>query len=277
MGSRWCNQDLPNRDLLVKENTASKYLMIGNMINNLLASNLKTIRDTSLDPLVDYLTFANELQSKLDPLPNILNSSQVQAWTNSLNSKIMSTLGSYLEPSLQTPISGALNLKLVKIINQFLIYGLGLGVKAPNVNLWPGDVAGPYTPLLTNVVLSLRAQFDNELISTGYYVPAGASLKVVVQSVSNVWQVQIGYQVYDLSVSNEYARYPCDWTTRVISKNATYTVQTAFGGLLYFKSPKVGYLNVLVSKVVNAPYFSLADQTTAANFSKQLQTAPGVW
>ena len=79
-----------------------------------------------------------------------------------------SSLGTNLAPSKTIPITGALNMKIAQMINQYLVYGLQ-GVKAPNVNLWPGDFEAK-TNLLSNVKLSISAQLQNELISTWYYV-----------------------------------------------------------------------------------------------------------
>ena len=188
----------------------------------------------------------------------------------------MSSLGTNLAPSLTTPITGSLNLKIVQMINQYLLYGLD-GVKAPNVNLWPGDLE-PNTNLLSNVKLNISARFQNELISTGYYVPPGVEFNIEVQSISGSdWYVQIGIDEYSLWNSVQYLRYPINFIRRILTAQSKLTISTAFGGLLYIKTPKTGSLNVIVSNIVKSPYYNYLDQVSINTFNNQLQTSPGPW
>jgi len=186
------------------------------------------------------------------------------------------SLGTNLAPSKSTPITGALQMKIVQMMNQYLIYGLK-GVKAPNVNLWPGDLASG-TTLLSNVKLNITARLQGELTSTGYYVPPGVDLNVNVQSVAGSdWYVQVGLEENGLWFSSEYYRYPVSSVRRVLGAQSKLRISTAFGGLLYFKTPKSGSLNVLVSNVVKAPFYNFADQVSISSFRNQLQSLPGAW
>ena len=188
----------------------------------------------------------------------------------------MSSLGTNLAPSLTTPITGILNQKIVQMINQYLLYGLD-GVKAPNVNVWPGDLA-PNTNLLSNVRLNISARFRNELISTGYYVPPGVEFNIEVQSISGSdWHVQIGIEEYTLWNSVKYLRYPVNFVSRVLVAPSKLAISSAFGGLLYIKTPKSGSLNVIISNIVKSPYYNYADQVSINTFSNQLQNSPGLW
>ena len=169
-------------------------------------------------------------------------------------------------------------MKIVQMINQYLVYGLP-GVKAPNVNLWPGDLETK-TNLLSNVNLDIvSARLQNELISTGYYVPPGVDLHVEVQSMtsSGDWYVQIRLEENSLWSQNEYFRYPVSSVRRVLNAQSKIRISSSFGGLLYFRAPKSGSLKVLVSNVVKSPFYNFADQGSISSFNNQLLSLPGVW
>jgi hypothetical protein len=189
-----------------------------------------------------------------------------------------SSLGTNLAPSKTTPITGALNMKIAQMINQYLVYGLQ-GVKAPNVNLWPGDLEKK-TNLLSNVNLGfVSARLQNELISTGYYVPPGVDLHIVVQSMTSTdnWFVQIRLEENSLWTQNQYYRYPISSVRRVLNAKSKLRISSTFGGLLYFQTPKSGSLKVLVSNVVKSPLYNFADKGSINSFNNQLLTYPGVW
>jgi len=189
-----------------------------------------------------------------------------------------SSLGTNLAPSKTTPITGALNMKIAQMINQYLVYGLR-GVKAPNVNLWPGDLEKK-TNLLSNVSLGfVSARLQNELISTGYYVPPGVDLHIEVQSMTSTddWFVQIRLEENSLWTQNQYYRYPVSSVRRVLNAKSKLRISSTFGGLLYFQTPKSGSLKVLVSNVVKSPLYNFADKGSISSFNNQLLTSPGVW
>lgn len=189
-----------------------------------------------------------------------------------------SSLGTNLAPSKTTPITGALNMKIAQMINQYLVYGLR-GVKAPNVNLWPGDLEKK-TNLLSNVNLGfVSARLQNELISTGYYVPPGVDLHIEVQSMTSTddWFVQIRLEENSLWTQNQYYRYPVSSVRRVLNSKSKLRISSTFGGLLYFQTPKSGSLKVLVSNVVKSPLYNFADKDSISSFNNQLLTSPGVW
>lgn len=189
-----------------------------------------------------------------------------------------SSLGTNLAPSKTTPITGALNMKIAQMINHYLVYGLQ-GVKAPNVNLWPGDLEKK-TNLLSNVNLGfVSARLQNELISTGYYVPPGVDLHIEVQSMTSTddWFVQIRLEENSLWTQNQYYRYPVSSVRRVLNSRSKLRISSTFGGLLYFQTPKSGSLKVLVSNVVKSPLYNFADKGSISSFNNQLLTSPGVW
>ena len=87
-GSRWCNEPLPATFLDVSQNKASEYMTLSNQIKKFLASNLKTLSDKALDPLIADLAFKNEIQTTLNV--QLLNSSQALSTYNTLTSFIVS-------------------------------------------------------------------------------------------------------------------------------------------------------------------------------------------
>ena len=88
LGSRWCNQVLPKTDLVVSQNKAGQYLSLSNQVKNFLSSNLKTLSDKALDPIIDNLKFINELQTTLNL--QLLNSCKALSTYVNLNSFIVS-------------------------------------------------------------------------------------------------------------------------------------------------------------------------------------------
>ena len=65
-GSRWCNEALPATYLNVGQNKASEYMTLSNQIKKFLASNLKTLSDQALDPIIADLAFKNDIQTTLN-------------------------------------------------------------------------------------------------------------------------------------------------------------------------------------------------------------------
>ena len=88
MGSRWCDQELPKTHLDVSQNKASEYLTLSSHIKKFLSSNLKTLSDKALDPIIADLSFKNEIQATLNL--QLLNSTQALSSYNTLNSFIVS-------------------------------------------------------------------------------------------------------------------------------------------------------------------------------------------
>lgn len=88
VGSKWCpNGVLPNRDLVVGENKASQYLSTTDLMKILLASNLKTLSDSALNPILEDFDAINIMQSTLNL--RILSNTQVSDFYKNLNNLIV--------------------------------------------------------------------------------------------------------------------------------------------------------------------------------------------
>ena len=81
-------------------------------------------------------------------------------------------------PCPQNPVSSSLEKMAMLIqLKQFQFGGLEIK-KLPGTEIFPGDF--PQSPKRGSVQLEMTASFNGERHSTGYYVPAGETLKVTV-------------------------------------------------------------------------------------------------
>jgi hypothetical protein len=88
VGSKWCpNGAFPSRDLVVSENKASQYFSTTDLMKNVLASNLKTLSDSALNPILEDFDAINIMQSTLNL--RILGDTQVLNFYNNLNNLIV--------------------------------------------------------------------------------------------------------------------------------------------------------------------------------------------
>lgn len=153
----------------------------------------------------------------------------------------------------------------------------GLRIKAPNIDEFPGDFVSSTkrVPQNTTAILSLKSRFD-EFHSTGYYAPAGSAIKVyVLDGNPTGWEIRIGCHTDDISDTSCYNRWPVVSSSVKLRKSTS--VSTAFGGLVYFESPKgSSSLKVRLESVVEAPFYDLTKPETVQNWSKS-RMAPGLW
>jgi hypothetical protein len=128
MGSKWCNQPLPKTNLDVSQNKASEYLSLASHIRAFLSSNLKTLSDKALDPIIADLSFKNEIQATLNL--QLLNSSQALSTYNTLNSFIVSKL------KKSKHIPKILNKLYSLILNEEIFTRHKFSTKQNNSNNW---------------------------------------------------------------------------------------------------------------------------------------------
>ncbi len=151
--------------------------------------------------------------------------------------------------------------------------------KAPGVDDFPGDFREP-PDLLENVRLNLKCEFDDEMISTGYYVPAGVNLLINVCECENgdlsLWSCQIGAHTDDLSDCGEYKRWPSVMVKRRLNADQL-SVYSPFGGLVYFRCASKSQLRVILNNVVESPMFDLTRRETVDEWTENRVKAPGLW
>jgi hypothetical protein len=146
--------------------------------------------------------------------------------------------------------------------------------KAPGIEDFPGDFSGE-PEILSNVELKLVSRF-NELISTGFYLPAGYTLVVQVLDGNEAdWSVQIGAHTDNLSDCDTFKRWPCITTTKRI-EDGQLVVTSPYGGLIYFKSQQASCLLINLSNVVESPYFDLTKSETVNDWPRR-KNASGLW
>ena len=148
-----------------------------------------------------------------------------------------------------------------------------LRIKAPDIEEFPGDFLEK--PETSTVILSIKSKFD-EFHSTGYYAPAGSSIKVTVLDGNPAgWNLRIGCHSDDLSTVDCLNRWPIVFSCVKLKK--CLSVATAFGGLIYLDSPK-GYstLKIKLESVVEAPYFDLTKPEAVQKWETN-RNSPGLW
>lgn len=145
--------------------------------------------------------------------------------------------------------------------------------KAPGVAHFPGDFE--FEPeLRQNVLVDLECDFE-ERISTGYYLPAGVSVKVkVVKGNPEKWLLRVGAHTDDISDCDKYTRWPS--VSLEIPLDHETELFSPYGGLVYFDSPRAGQLKVSLSNVVEAPLFDLTRPETVRDWNRR-RKAPGLW
>ncbi len=149
----------------------------------------------------------------------------------------------------------------------------GLRIKAANIDEFPGDFETK--PDTTTAILTIKSKFD-EFHSTGFYAPAGGAITVtVLEGNPTGWDLRIGCHTDDLSTMECLNRWPI--VTSCIKLKKVMTVSTAFGGLVYFDSPKGNStLRIKLESVVEAPYFDLTKTATLRSWNVS-RKAPGLW
>jgi hypothetical protein len=151
--------------------------------------------------------------------------------------------------------------------------------KAPGVEDFPGDF-DESPELLENVRLNLRCEFNNEMVSTGYYVPAGVSLLINVCECESddlsLWSCQIGAHTDDLSNCQEYKRWPSVVVKRRL-KTEQMSLCSPFGGLVYFTCERKSHIRVMLNNVVESPMFDITKRETVDDWNENRLKAPGLW
>lgn len=173
-------------------------------------------------------------------------------------------------PSEATPVKTDEEKNATKLLGKCYMQ---LGEKAPNINEFPGDF-NELPELITNVQISLTTNFS-EWLSTGYYLPAGVTMTLmVIQGDVINWKIRIGAHTDNLTNCDRYCRWPVISIVKDIESQLT--ICSPFGGLIYFESSKAGNLDVIISNVVESPYYDVKKPETAYNWDVN-RLKPGLW
>lgn len=187
-------------------------------------------------------------------------------------------------PEKKKPIKKAEQKSIARLMCKCLLHLEGQ--VAPGIESFPGqfqDSKSIYSMLEEDVDLRLSSRFCDELVSTGYYLPAGVSLLINIVSCDslNHWTCQIGSHTDDLSDCDSYARWPCVVVEQNLKCQET-TVNSPFGGLVYFKyngpdRSVASHIEMIITNVVKSPYYDLTDNVTVSNWNEQRTNAKGIW
>lgn len=129
--------------------------------------------------------------------------------------------------------------------------------------------------LKENVEIVLSSKFS-ERISTGYFLPAGVELLVrVVQGDFKGWAVRIGAHSDDLTNCSELRRWPSVTVRKILDKDKM-SLNSPFGGLVFFENPNAGELQVVLTNVVEAPFIDVTKPETVLHWRRR-RNSPGLW
>ena len=234
--------------------------------NKLEHTNFECALENIINKRGDYKRCINTVLSGLE---NVDEDDELVTYSKKCNIKmIMSKECAAIEdenlPSRENKISETECVKSTKMICRMLNHS---DKKAPGINSFPGDFDDSLE-LLQSVQIELSSEFC-EIISTGYYLPAGVKLQIlcsesVIHPIGD-WFIRIGAHSDDLSQSETLSRWPCIITVEKLKSKMI--VCSAFGGLIYFESKKVNAkLKCSLSNVVESPYFDLTLPNTINNW-----------
>ena len=229
---------------------------------NLLADNIGEIKNLNDFIINGIMSLPCSISTKhLEKLHKILYTS--------IESKYKPTLGSGVECDLGRSL---LNVTC-QVYQKFS--ACGIRVKAPNIDEFPGDFSTADPPETTFGVVTIKSKFD-EFHSTGYYIAAGSSVRVVVLDGNpNGWEVRVGCHTDDLSTEPNLHRWPLITTN--VKLQRSFNLSSAFGGLIYLESPKgSSTIKIKFENVIEAPFFDLTKPETITQWAKRRES-PGLW
>lgn len=151
----------------------------------------------------------------------------------------------------------------------------GLRIKAPNIEEFPGTFPTTYSPDFKNPIVTIKSKFD-EFHCTGYYIMPGTAVQITVLDGNPTgWEVRISSHTDDLTHMDYLLRWPQVNSLIKLKKNLIVT--SAFGGLIYFDSPKGNsFIKLKLENVIESPFYDLNKPETILNWSTS-RNAPGLW
>ena len=148
--------------------------------------------------------------------------------------------------------------------------------KMPGIDNFPGDFS--CCPPLMQIEMEIESHL-RDYHATGYYLPAGISLSVVVGTpldATGVWGVSVGCHRDTLGHVESQRRWPNVVVTRALIHQRT-TLTSPYGGPVYMESPDGGgTIRFELVNVVEAPYFDLTNPTSVVDWCRR-RSAPGLW
>ena len=238
----------------------------------------KTDPNYLFEEMSSYLKELSENPNKLDKIFELVNGgldNMIKKDVDSPNLKellidFVNNNAKTCAPDELRPISDPKLKKLTRLVNKALLY---TGDKSPCVKAFPGDFKTA-PELLQNVNVSIHAEFA-EWVSTGYYLPAGVTFSLHVNSGNlDGWFIRIGSHSDDIGECDTYKRYPVVSLVKYLKSSMSFS--SAFGGLIYFESSSPGNLEVTLNNVVEAPVFAITKPETISNWENR-RNAPGLW
>ena len=148
--------------------------------------------------------------------------------------------------------------------------------KMPGIDNFPGDFG--CCPPLMHVEMEIESHL-RDYHATGYYLPAGLSLVVVVMTpldTAGMWHVSVGCHRDTLEHVESQRRWPNVVVARALIHPRT-TLTSPYGGLVYMESPDDGgTIRFELVNVIEAPYFDITNPASVADWRRR-RSAPGLW
>lgn len=146
----------------------------------------------------------------------------------------------------------------------------GIKCRAPNIEEFP--TCNLLNPDTISEIVSIKSKYD-EFHFSGFYLPPGGCCTVtVLEGNPSGWHVFIGCHTDDLTKMNSFKRWPAITSSLKLKK--TLTITSAFGGLIYFESPKGNStIKVKLDSVAEAPYYDLNKPETIRKWSENSQAS----
>ncbi len=186
-------------------------------------------------------------------------------------------IGSNYRPTIKASVSCDIGRSLLSVACQVYqkFSSCGIRAKAPYIEEFPYNFSNIHKPETTCAVISIKSKFD-EFHSTGYYMAAGELVKIaVLEGNPNGWEVRVGCHTDDLSAEKSIHRWPLITTNVKLKKS--FSLTSAFGGLIYLESPKGNStIKIKLENVIEAPYYDIKKPDTISQWHER-RKAPGLW
>ncbi len=232
------------------------------------------------DISLNELNFSMVNEQKLEQIITTIGSGMNQMHDEGLFKpiEILKLMDVKWVPSRTSQITNLREKIATKLINSIMKMIENFNYKAPGIDNYPGDF-GKNPNLMSNIELNLTSNVS-QILSTGYYLPAGVQLEVkVIEGQTNDWRVQIGGHK---DVFTDYCGGFIRWPSITIEKslkltNKTFRLFSPFGGLIYFISPIYrDSIKVNLTNVVESPYWDRTQKPTL-DYWKSRRNSPGLW
>jgi hypothetical protein len=224
--------------------------------------------------------YLNTISQAIDKLKkeNLIDNERILNLKNSIQCHC-DEKGIQVKPKESDPIKEDTQKYIVKLFNE--CFKLIDGHLADGIHEFPGHYDEEVDRhLINSIELNLSSTFSGDAVSTGFYLPAGVTLKCrILNGELKKWDIKIGSHTDDLSRCKEYKRWPNLIVEKRIEEEY-FEICSPFGGLVYFVSRKkdkeLNEIKVELKNVVESPFIDLTKPETVKDWIRR-KDSPGLW